>query len=124
MNDQQNVAAVEHLIEAWNATSDADREAHLAKSVADDVDYVDAHAPDGVQGRAALAELIKHFRDHHDHPMTVDGAVSTHNGYYYVHWRLEHPDGGERHSAGASFGQLNADGLATRIVQFVDSETV
>jgi hypothetical protein len=106
--------------DAWNEARDPERRnALLAESWSDDGVLVDEETPDGIVGRAALAEYIA--ETHRAMPGLAISDVTTPQvlgGRMRVQW-IAHQDG-EVTYTGTDLIELAPDGRIARVTMFYD----
>jgi hypothetical protein len=102
-----------------NLDSAADRAERLTRLVAEDVRYLDPHAPEAISGREALAALLSVLRERLPH-LRVErvGEPDTHHEAFRQQWRMI--AGETVFSAGVFVGTTAEDGRIQVIIGFID----
>ena len=109
---------IESYLACWNETDSAARRTLIAKTWADDADYVDplvdAHGHDAID--AAIAATQGQFPGH---AFALAGPVDTHHNVARFSWGLGR-DGDDPLVMGSDVASVGADGRLARVVGFLD----
>jgi hypothetical protein len=109
---------IENYLACWNETDSAARRELIARTWADDANYVDplvdAHGHDAID--AAIAATQGQFPGH---AFALAGPVDTHHGVARFSWGLGR-DGDDPLVLGSDVASVGADGRLARVVGFLD----
>ena len=109
---------IDRYLACWNETNSAARRELMAKTWADDAQYidplVDARGHDAID--AAIAGVQQQFPAH---VFTLTGPVDTHHDVARFSWRLDR-DGDGPLVIGFDVATAGTDGRLARVVDFLD----
>jgi hypothetical protein len=109
---------IDRYLACWNETDSTTRREMIAKTWADDADYVDPLVE--VQGHDAIDAAIAATQSQFPgHVFTLAGPIATHHDVARFSWELGH-DGDDPLVVGSDVATVAADGRLARVVGFLD----
>ncbi|WP_167343098.1 hypothetical protein [Nonlabens sp. SY33080] len=118
MDNTNKLEILNKYIEAWNVSSDGERQELLDSSFSANGRYIDPHIPAPVASLEEMKEIIITFRSRLPHHLKMVDEPEFHNYAFRMKWKMEHE--GQVLSTGIFVGEYDSQNKINNVICFID----